>query len=37
MGAVTHRDEWVYDYDPINLRNKALFFADTYNALLDRW
>ena len=31
----SNRDEWVYDFDVSNLRAKALFFADTYNALLD--
>ena len=35
MGISTNRDEWVYDYDVGNLRDKALFFADTYNELLD--
>ena len=34
-GVATNRDEWVYDFDHRNLRNKALFFADTYNELLD--
>ena len=34
-GVMTGRDEWVYDFDIHNLRNKALFFADTYNELLD--
>ena len=33
--AKTNRDEWVYDFDVANLRAKALFFADTYNGLLD--
>ena len=32
----SNRDDWVYDFDVSNLRNKALFFADTYNELLDR-
>ena len=32
----SNRDDWVYDFDVHNLRNKALFFADTYNELLDR-
>ncbi len=32
----SNRDDWVYDFDVRNLRNKALFFADTYNQLLDR-
>ena len=34
-GVKTNRDEWVFDFDVHNLRNKALFFADTYNNLLD--
>ena len=34
-GAKTNRDEWVYDFAVSNLRNKALFFADTYNEFLD--
>ena len=35
LGVSTNRDEWVYDFDVRNLRNKALFFADTYNELMD--
>ncbi len=35
IGTDTHRDEWVYDYDPQNLLTKAAFFADVYNKLLD--
>ena len=35
MGISTNRDEWVYDFDVGNLRDKALFFADKYNELLD--
>ena len=31
----SNRDEWVYDVAVANLRNKALFFADTYNELMD--
>ena len=34
-GILTGRDEWVYDFDVRNLRDKALFFADTYNELMD--
>ena len=33
-GVNTARDEWVFDFDVSNLRSKALFFADTYNTLL---
>ena len=33
--AKSNRDEWVYDFDARNLRNKALFFADAYNDFLD--
>ena len=35
MGVSTNRDDWVYDFDVRNLREKALFFADTYNESLD--
>ena len=35
-GAKTNRDEWVYDFNVGALRQKALFFADTYNSLLDK-
>ena len=35
LGVSTNRDEWVYDFDARNLRDKALFFADTYNEFLD--
>ena len=31
----SNRDDWVYDFEIANLRNKALFFADTYNDSLD--
>ena len=33
--AKSNRDEWVYDFAVANLRNKALFFADTYNDFVD--
>ena len=35
LGVNTARDEWVYDFDPRALRDKVLFFADTYNELMD--
>ena len=35
MAIATNRDEWVYDWDAVDLRVKSCFFADTYNALLD--
>ena len=35
LGVSTNRDDWVYDFDVRNLRDKALFFADTYNDLMD--
>ena len=35
MAVATNRDAWVYDFDPMNLRNKALAFGDSYNASLD--
>ena len=34
-GVMTGRDEWVYDFSGPNLRDKALFFADTFNELSD--
>ena len=35
-GVKTNRDEWVFDVDVRNLRDKALFFCDAYNELLDK-
>ena len=35
-GISTSRDEWVYDFDIPNLRNKALFFIDEYKELLEK-
>ena len=35
-GVKSNRDDWVYDFDVHNLRAKALFFADTYNGLLEK-
>ena len=32
----SNRDDWVFDFDVRSLRDKALFFADTYNAFLDK-
>ena len=34
LGVSTNRDNWVYDFDEFSLREKVLFFADTYNELL---
>ena len=34
-GVSTQRDEWVFDFDALNLRAKVLFFSDTYNNLMD--
>ena len=35
LGVNTSRDEWVYDFNFKSLRSKVLFFADTYNEILD--
>ena len=35
LGVNTARDEWVYDFVARDLREKVLFFSDTYNDLLD--
>ena len=34
LGASTNRDDWVYDFDLTNLRQKVGFFAKTYNSFL---
>ena len=34
-GVKTNRDGWVFDFDVHSLRNKAFFFADIYNGLLN--
>ena len=31
----SNRDDWVFDFDVRNLRDKALFFADAYNEFLN--
>ncbi len=31
FGVSTNRDEWVYDFDKINLENKMKFFIETFN------
>ena len=34
-GVKTNRDEWVYDFDADNLREKTAFFINTYNEQID--
>ena len=34
-GVKSNRDEWVFDFDVRNLRDKAFFFVDTYDGFLD--
>ena len=36
LGASTNRDEWVYDFDVHNLREKVLFFSDAYCDLIEQ-
>ena len=36
LGVSTNRDEWVYDFEVRNLREKLLYFSDTYNYLIDQ-
>ena len=36
LGVSTNRDEWVYDFSVRSLRDKTLFFSDTYNELIDQ-
>ena len=35
LGISTNRDEWVYDFDKNNLRNKMAFFIENYNCFID--
>ncbi len=34
LGVSTNRDDWVYDFDKINLENKIKYFIDKYNDLI---
>lgn len=34
LGVNTNRDEWVFDFDKKNLKNKMKFFVETYNSLI---
>ncbi len=36
LGVSTNRDEWVFDFDVRNLRERVLFFCDVYDDLMDR-
>jgi predicted helicase len=35
MGVATNRDEWLYDFDRNNLREKVYFLVETYNAEIE--
>jgi predicted helicase len=37
LGVVTTRDEWVYDFEKDNLRNKTKFFCRFYQSERKRW
>ena len=37
LGVATNRDEWVYDYNKISLKNKVKLFIEIYNSELERW
>ncbi|MFM6122984.1 MAG: type ISP restriction/modification enzyme, partial [Sphaerospermopsis kisseleviana] len=37
LGAVSNRDEWVYDLDENNLKSKIEFFCDIYEKEKQRW
>jgi predicted helicase len=37
LGAVSNRDEWVYDFDEPNLKAKIKFFCDVYEKEKQRW
>ena len=36
-GVSTNRDEWVYDFDKVNLEKKVRFFMNEYNNEVERW
>lgn len=36
-GISTNRDEWVYDFDKVNLEKKSKFFINEYNNEVERW
>jgi len=36
-GVNTARDEWVYDFDIENLKEKSQFFMDEYNSKMEQW
>ncbi|PKL86513.1 MAG: DNA methyltransferase [Ignavibacteriae bacterium HGW-Ignavibacteriae-1] len=37
LGIVSNRDDWVYDYDKLNLRNKIQYFIEYYNLKLSNF
>ena len=37
MGVSTAKDEWVFDVDLLNLKNKMKFYISTYNNLLKKY
>lgn len=37
LGAVSNRDEWVYDFDKMHLQKKVAFFCEFYNKERFRW
>lgn len=37
LGVVTNRDEWVYDFNLENLKQKTKFFCDVYEIEKQRW
>jgi predicted helicase len=37
LGICSHRDEWVIDFNEINLMDKIKYFCDLYNSEVIRW
>jgi predicted helicase len=37
LGIATNRDEWVYDFDEINLQNKVKYFCEIFDKEKTRW
>ncbi|MFM6192920.1 type ISP restriction/modification enzyme [Planktothrix sp.] len=36
LGVVTNRDEWVYDFSPVNLENKIFYFLKVYESEIEK-
>ena len=37
LGVTTAKDDWVYDFDRVNLENKMKYYVSTYNFMLQKY